>query len=200
MVKWLQEQGLCLLLFVHKDRQHNKKERLSLIRFIKGDMFKSGAEVLVCPVNCVGSMGGGLAKKFADKSEHLTREYQNACSRGTITPGSVTVMTSELRCPSDAEIWLLATKDNWRSPSQLEWIDNGLQELAEKVEESDIQSVALPAIGCGLGGLRWRDVCYLIRRYFEYLDERQEFTLLVFEPSANGPARRRGAPWPPRKP
>ena len=168
-----------------------------MIKFTRGNIFDSPAEAIVCPVNCVGSLGAGLAKQFRNKSKELDDEYKKLCAQGAIKPGGLVLADAEVP-GTGHEVWLLATKDDWRHPSQLEWIDNGLQGMVMKIKELEISSVALPAIGCGLGGLRWRDVRYLIEKYFGELDRwlaeavAPEFTLWVYEPSENGPARRRG--------
>jgi O-acetyl-ADP-ribose deacetylase (regulator of RNase III) len=40
-------------------------------------------------------------------------------------------------------------------PSRFEWISEGLKDLWSILLEKNIQSVALPALGCGNGGLEW---------------------------------------------
>ena len=37
---------------------------MGTFRTVHGDIFQSNAQVLVNPVNCVGSMSAGLAKQF----------------------------------------------------------------------------------------------------------------------------------------
>ncbi len=50
--------------------------------------------------------------------------------------------------------------------SRIEDIESGLQSLAEAVERYEIKSVAMSALGCGLGGLGWNDVKPLIEKVF----------------------------------
>ncbi len=45
------------------------------------------------------------------------------------------------------------TKRHWRGRSRLADIESGLDDLRRVLIERDIRSVALPALGCGLGGL-----------------------------------------------
>ena len=42
-------------------------------------IFESGAEALVCPVNCVGVMGAGLAKEFKERFPEITHSYNYSC-------------------------------------------------------------------------------------------------------------------------
>ena len=44
------------------------------------------------------------------------------------------------------------------NPSKLEWIDEALKQLSGLVERKKLKSIALPKIGCGLGGLDWHTV------------------------------------------
>jgi len=60
---------------------------------------------------------------------------------------------------------LFPTKNHWREKSPIEGIERGLQWLVENYKKLDISSIALPALGCGLGGLDWKDVGPLMCRY-----------------------------------
>lgn len=65
-------------------------------------------------------------------------------------------------------VWL-ATKAHWRDPSKLEWVDAGLAAMRDQINfgpKPKIESVAIPALGCGLGGLNWADVLPLIEKHF----------------------------------
>jgi O-acetyl-ADP-ribose deacetylase (regulator of RNase III) len=61
------------------------------------------------------------------------------------------------------------TKNHWREPSKIEYIESGLQSLVEAVEQYEINSIAMPAIGCGLGGLDYVEVKLLIEKAFDSL-------------------------------
>jgi len=121
-----------------------------------GNMFESGAEALVNTVNCVGHMGGGLAKVFADKFPLMNEDYENYCEAGILRPGFLHTYYSNIGFNS----WIInfPTKDDWRDPSEYEYIIAGLQALIPFVRKMRIQSVAIPALGCGLGGLDWKVV------------------------------------------
>ncbi|MCS7301253.1 MAG: macro domain-containing protein, partial [Fimbriimonadales bacterium] len=44
------------------------------------------------------------------------------------------------------------TKKHWRTPSRLEYIQQGLEDLVRVVQEHGIRSIAIPPLGCGQGG------------------------------------------------
>jgi O-acetyl-ADP-ribose deacetylase (regulator of RNase III) len=50
------------------------------------------------------------------------------------------------------------TKRHWRGKSRLEDIESGLQALVREVRQRSIRSIAIPPLGCGLGGLQWSQV------------------------------------------
>jgi len=54
--------------------------------------------------------------------------------------------------------WIInfPTKQHWRDSSKLEWIDQGLIDLRKVLADNEISSVAIPPLGCGLGGLDWQ--------------------------------------------
>jgi O-acetyl-ADP-ribose deacetylase (regulator of RNase III) len=136
------------------------------IRYSTGDIFASGADAIVIPTNAVGTQGAGLAKQAAQRWPSWSREYRRVCKSALgVVPGGVWPYRVVAR-------WLLAfaTKDHWRNPSQIEWIEHGLMML-DYVVTNDLdpapKSIAIPALGCGYGGLAWEDVRPLIERAAE---------------------------------
>ena len=72
----------------------------------------------------------------------------------------------------NAEKWFLLfpTKRNWRERSDISGIEEGLNWLANNYKQEGIKSLALPALGCGLGRLDWKDVGPLMCRYLKNFD------------------------------
>jgi O-acetyl-ADP-ribose deacetylase (regulator of RNase III) len=77
-------------------------------------------------------------------------------------------------------IFNFPTKRHWREKSRIEDIASGLKALVEDVKRLGIRSIAIPALGCGNGGLDWEDVAPLIDKAFEALPE---VTVLLFSPN-----------------
>ena len=67
----------------------------------------------------------------------------------------------------NAEKWFLLfpTKQNWRERADIGGIEEGLQWLTNNYSSDKIKSLAIPALGCGLGKLEWRDIGPLMCRY-----------------------------------
>lgn len=122
------------------------------------DIFATGADMLVNPVNCVGVAGAGLALAMRRRFPRAYDSYRAACANKQIAPGVVHVHE---RADNDAPPrWIVAlpTKRHWRDRSRLSDIDAGLQALATIIERHRPTSVALPRVGCGLGGADWTTV------------------------------------------
>jgi O-acetyl-ADP-ribose deacetylase (regulator of RNase III) len=122
---------------------------------------------LVCPVNCIGVMGAGLALEFKKRFD-VERLYKRLCVKYSgyrLKPG----YTKFSRAVNDTRpaIWLFATKDHWRDPSRLEWIEFGISYLAQNQDFLEREAVAFPKLGCGLGGLQWPDVRRVMIEYLE---------------------------------
>ena len=126
----------------------------SLIKIIdNGDLFASHLQTLVNPINCSGTMGKGLAPLFKQRYPLMFKDYQNRCKQGLVKLGEPYVWKDKE--PSPILILNFPTKDHWRNKSRLEYISQGLEHLATHAEEWGIRSLAIPALGCGLGGLDW---------------------------------------------
>jgi len=121
-----------------------------MITYTSGDIFYTEMQVLVNPVNTVGVMGKGLAKQFKLKYPEMFTEYKATCDDGTLTTGKLHIFRT-------ADKWILnfPTKAHWRSKSKIDYVERGLQEFVAIYEAENIESIAFPMLGCGLGGLDW---------------------------------------------
>lgn len=129
-----------------------------MLKEVRGDLLTADVEALVNAVNTVGVMGKGIALQFrqAFPAEYF-KDYQKACQTGALAIGKVHLF----HCNSLGNPRYLInfpTKKHWRGKSYLPDITAGLHDLALKIEEYKIKSVALPPLGCGNGGLAWCDV------------------------------------------
>jgi O-acetyl-ADP-ribose deacetylase (regulator of RNase III) len=128
-----------------------------MIRYTTGDLLASHAEALVNAVNCAGRMGRGIALQFRKRYPAMAEAYAAACARGEVVPGRMfTVETGALTGPRI--VVNFPTKRHWREPSLMEDVEAGLPALAEEIRARGIRSIAVPALGCGTGGLDWAAV------------------------------------------
>lgn len=143
------------------------------------NIFHSSAHTLVCPVNTVGVMGAGLAKAFSIKFPGLLSDYRRACKLKLLTVEKPWVFHAN----KDRAVLCFATKKHWKDDSDIEWIRSGLHYLSEHYQELGIKSLAMPMVGCGLGGLKWQDVFPLV---YEYLDPIEIFVETIEPLEAKG--------------
>lgn len=128
------------------------------VNFKQGDIFNSEAQAICNAVNCVGVMGGGLAAAFARRWPWMNEDYNKYCEEKKLTPGGIHVYVID----KDCYVFNVATKDHWLQDSKYEWIVTGLKNIAIEANRYGITSVAVPALGCGLGGLQWDRVKKII--------------------------------------
>lgn len=125
------------------------------IRVVHGNILRTSMQALVVPVNLVGVMGAGLAKQVRDAHPWVDVVYRRMCD-GTWQMGHIRRVSRE-EMP-EREFWLFPTKHHWRDPSNLDYIDVGLRNLVRECLWLPPESLAIPALGCGFGGLSWDDV------------------------------------------
>lgn len=151
-----------------------------MIDYIQGDILQADAEALINTVNCVGHMGRGIALQFKKRFPANYQAYHQACTRKEVVPGKMFVFeTGQLLNPRF--IINFPTKRHWRGKSRIEDIESGLTALAAELVQRKISSVAVPPLGCGLGGLDWDEVKPLIENTLGGLGD---VRVLLFAPSA----------------
>ncbi len=147
--------------------------------FTKGDILRADTDAIVNTVNCVGFMGRGIAAQFKRTFPENFKAYEAACKRKEVVPGRMFVFaTGQLTNPRF--IVNFPTKRHWRGKSRIEDIEAGLVALVREVRERGIRSIAIPPLGCGLGGLEWQDVRPRIERALGGLPD---VRTVVYEPN-----------------
>jgi O-acetyl-ADP-ribose deacetylase (regulator of RNase III) len=158
---------------------------LSMIEYTEGNLLKADAEALVNTVNTVGVMGKGIALQFKRAFPDNFRQYEKACHENQVEPGQMyTVSTGNLLNPR--YIINFPTKRHWKGKSRIEDIQHGLQSLIEEIIRLGIQSIAVPPLGCGNGGLQWSQVKPLIEEAFTQVPD---IRVLLFEPQGTPEAK-----------
>lgn len=127
---------------------------------IEGDIFESNAQTLVNTVNCYGVMGKGIALEFKKRYPDMFKIYAKQCKDKLLRPGILYIYKKSTP-------WILnfPTKDHWKNPSELKFIELGLKKFAVEYNKKDIYSIAFPLLGTMNGGLNWADVKKLMYDY-----------------------------------
>lgn len=150
----------------------------------KGDMFFSRLHTLTVSVNVVGVMGKGLASRSKYQFPDVYVVYQDLCRKKILRMGKPHLYKRETSLDfqladepttlknGNAETWFLLfpTKRHWRENSSFEAIEQGMQWLSKNYKSDGIKSLAIPALGCGLGRLNWKDVGPMLCKYLATFD------------------------------
>lgn len=156
-----------------------------MIELTRGNLLEAPAEALVNTVNCVGYMGKGIALQFKQAFPANFKHYEAACHAGDMVPGKMMIHDNG-GLVNPRYIINFPTKRHWKGKSRIEDIESGLSALVADVQRLGIRSIAVPPLGCGLGGLEWRVVRPMIEQAFAGLPDVQ---VLLFEPAGTPEAK-----------
>lgn len=147
-----------------------------MLQYVSGDMFKSNADCLINTVNCEGYMGKGIAYQVKCQFPETNEDYVKACKNETLHIGTLHYFVE-----NGTTIINFPTKDKWRAPSKIDYIMIGLDELVKLLPKLSVNTIAIPPLGCGNGGLLWKDVKTLMEEKLVPLENKYDF--LIYEPS-----------------
>jgi O-acetyl-ADP-ribose deacetylase (regulator of RNase III) len=150
-----------------------------MITFRQGNLLEANVEAVVNTVNTVGVMGRGIALMFKERFPENYRIYQAACKAHQVRTGEMFITANN---ELDGPRWIInfPTKEHWKAPSRIQWVETGLADLVRVIREKGVKSIALPPLGCGNGGLDWAEVRPLIENA---LSEMEDVEIITFEPT-----------------
>ncbi len=168
-------------IFFLPSRKISLTENFSLV---EGDMFFSRMQTLTISVNTVGIMGGGLASRAKYQFPDVYVAYQDFCRNKVLKMGRpylykretsldyILADESKILPNANLETWffLFPTKRHWKEGANIKGIEDGLKWLINNYKKEGIKSLAMPALGCGLGWLDWGTVGPLLCNYLQELD------------------------------
>ena len=148
-----------------------------MLELTRGNILEADAEALVNTVNCVGVMGKGLALQFKHAFPENFEAYAKACRKHKVRLGRMFIVPTG-RMVNPKYIVNFPTKQHWRDPSRMAWVVDGLQDLRSFMVSNAVPSIALPALGAGLGGLPWA----VVRGHIEAALGDLQVDVRVYEP------------------
>lgn len=149
-----------------------------MIHMKSGDILAANTEAIVNTVNCVGVMGKGIALQFKMKYPENFQIYKKTCDQGRMIVGKVLVFEQNTFA-NPKYIINFPTKRHWKAKSTIQDIRKGLDSLVAEVKRLKIKSIAIPALGSGLGGLDWLQVKSIIVDAFSTFND---IEILLYEP------------------
>ena len=152
-----------------------------MITYVTGNILHDQADAIINTVNTVGVMGKGLALQFKKAYPDNYAVYKKACDNKELVTGEVlSVSLNSMSAPY--YVINFPTKAHWKAKSKLEYITQGLEHLKREVKRLNLASVAIPALGSGLGGLAWEKVHEVIETR---LSEMPDVEWRVYPPQAS---------------
>ena len=130
-------------------------------------VFETDANVIVNPVNCVGVCGKGLALDFKNRYYENFRQYQQYCWDDRMKLGRVFITHDNN--DDGLSIINFPTKAHWGKPSKKEWVENALIDMRGYLMAGD--TIAMPMVGAGLGGLNSIDILNMIYKHLHDIDD-----------------------------
>jgi O-acetyl-ADP-ribose deacetylase (regulator of RNase III) len=130
---------------------------------VQGNLFDSDAKGLGHGVNTSGLMGAGIAVEFKHRYPEMYLEYKRWCKSEVHREGFVLPWAGV----DGKWIYNIASQDRPGANARLTWLELGLADALLHAEAHHIDKIALPRIGCGIGGLDWVDVRDIIEWYAE---------------------------------
>lgn len=137
-----------------------------MIKYLEGTVFNSPAKTIVNAVNCTGIMGAGIALEFKLRYPQMYEEYVKQCKNKKLNVGAPKIYENS----QNKWIMNFPTKNHWRYPSKIEWIEEGLMYFVQNYKKRDIESIAFPKLGTNNGGLEWIEVKVVMEKYLCNLD------------------------------
>lgn len=148
----------------------------------QGNIFTSQCDTIVNTVNCQGAMGAGIALEFKLRYPQMFERYQELCKTKQLAIGKLWNYTVQPEEGAFKQVLCLPTKDSWKLPSKLEYVEAALKKFVGTYKKSPYKSVAFPVLGGGRGGLPESQVLELMERYLSDLDI--DIEIWHYDPSA----------------
>ena len=144
-----------------------------MIKEIQGNLFDSTAQILGHGVNCLGAMASGIAVEFKNRYPEMHEDYLVYCEEETLYPGAVMLWKER----DDHYVANIASQYYPGSAASYHFALTGLDKVVDVAQQNDIESIAIPRIGCGVGGLDWQ---VMQRELYMNYDEIDDVTIEVW--------------------
>jgi O-acetyl-ADP-ribose deacetylase (regulator of RNase III) len=128
------------------------------VDYLTGDLFatadrsRSENVALAHGVNCRGVMGAGIAVQFRARWRRMYEHYSDVCARGGMKPGNCLAWRDP---ESLVTIYNMASQDQPGRTARVKWVRDSLLAALGHAEETGVHTLAMPRIGCGIGGLNF---------------------------------------------
>lgn len=143
-----------------------------MIYEVSGDILLSDAKVIAHGVASNDNFASGLALSLREHWPSLYKDFRNYCHIYHPKPGELWVWVNEEGLRIVNLMTQEAAYDHGTKPGKasIEYVNRTLKALKQFIEDEKIESLALPRLATGVGGLSWDDVRPWIYKHLEDLN------------------------------
>jgi O-acetyl-ADP-ribose deacetylase (regulator of RNase III) len=145
---------------------------MDMLKEVSGDILLTGAHAIAHGVAPNDNFHQGLALALREQYPAMYKDFRHYCQISHPKPGALWVwagakgvrvvnLLTQNEAPGQGTNPGKATTHN---------VNLALKALRKLIEEESFESVALPRLATGVGGLQWDDVAPLIQRHLGDLD------------------------------
>ena len=138
------------------------------IKITYRNIFDSDKDMIVCPVNCLGVMGKGLALEFKKAFPDMFEHYRQICKQDLLAIGKLLIWNGE---GVTKDVLCFPTKHYWWRPSKMEYIEQGLEKFVNTYKNKNIKSIAFPLLGAGCGQLDNEEVLKIMEKWLSKCED-----------------------------
>ena len=129
-----------------------------MINYLTGDVTQATEQVIAHGVNCMGHFGSGVAGAIKRNHPYVRNQYLSLTSH---------VLGTCQFVEYENKIWVNAHTQQHKGYDGKQYADLSavaecFEEIADYMVAHHLTTIAIPKIGCGLGGLEWADVEILV--------------------------------------
>ena len=123
------------------------------------DVLEISCDAIAHGVNMKGAMAGGIARSIAIMYPSVEQEYNQFCKDQRARLGGVFV--SNINKGEEGKpqrLYNLFTQIEPGRDARLTALEVSVNRMVDMAVATGVQTIAMPRIGCGIGGLDWEDV------------------------------------------
>jgi O-acetyl-ADP-ribose deacetylase (regulator of RNase III) len=142
-----------------------------VIKYVKGDLFESGADIIAHGCNCVGGFGSGVAGQIAKRYPRVRNAYLERHEELGWELGDVQFVYAELG--KGLYIANCATQKEYYPRDRVHADYDAIRTAMTRVKQwakGQGKSVAIPKIGAGLAGGDWNRIEAILKEVFDDYD------------------------------
>lgn len=138
-----------------------------MIRDVEGDILLTKAQVVAHGVAPGDHFDSGLALALRERWPAMAKDFRHYCQTANPAPGDIWFWAGPI---GPAIVNLMVQEPAHRhgdkpGKATLENVHHALKTLAKLMVKENIQSLALPRLATGVGGLDWGDVKLLVEKH-----------------------------------